>query len=264
MTENNRMNKLKIIKIGGNIIDNNNALTSFLDKFSKLEGPKVLVHGGGKLATQLAEKMNVPVKMNEGRRITDADTLDIITMVYAGKINKNIVAQLQASNCNAIGFSGADGNTIVSEKRPVKTVNYGFVGDVKKVNTHTLEVLINNNITPVFCAITHDENGQLLNTNADTIASELAIGFTSIYNTELYFCFEKNGVLEAIENDNSVIENINTETYKTLKNNNIIFEGMLPKLDNCFHAINNNVQKVCIGKSDMLFDTNSKHTTITK
>ncbi|MBF8148619.1 acetylglutamate kinase [Winogradskyella sp. F6397] len=258
------MKTLKVIKIGGNIIDNEAALSSFIKDFSTIEGPKVLVHGGGKLATKLANQMNVPVKMTEGRRITDAATLDIITMVYAGKINKNIVAQLEARQCNAIGFSGADGNTIISEKRPIKTIDYGFVGDVKKVNTATLEVLLNNNITPVFCAITHDENGQLLNTNADTIASELAIGLTSIFKTELYYCFEKNGVLENVENDDSVIENINTESYKTLKENNIIFEGMLPKLDNCFHAINKNVQKVCIGKSKMLFDANNKHTTITK
>lgn len=258
------MKTLKVIKIGGNIIDNENALASFIKDFSTISGPKVLVHGGGKLATKLASQMNIPVQMNEGRRITDAETLDIITMVYAGKINKNIVAQLQANQCNTIGFSGADGNTIISEKRPIKTIDYGFVGDVKKVNTDALEVLLNNHITPVFCAITHDENGQLLNTNADTIASELAIGFASIYNTELYYCFEKNGVLEDVNNDESVIENINTESYKTLKENNIIFEGMLPKLDNCFHAINKNVQKVCIGKSDMLFNKNNRHTTITQ
>ena len=258
------MKTLKIIKIGGNIIDNDNALASFLSEFAKLEGPKLLVHGGGKLATKLAKQMDIPVKMNDGRRITDADTLDIITMVYAGKINKNIIAQLQAGNCNAIGFSGADGNTIVSEKRPIKTVDYGFVGDVKKVNTDTLELLLKNNITPVFCAISHNKNGQLLNTNADTIASALAIGFASIYNTELYYCFEKNGVLEDVENDDSVIKNINTKTYKTLKTNNIIFEGMLPKLDNCFHAINHQVKKVCIGKSDMLFNANTIYTTIQK
>lgn len=258
------MKTLKVIKIGGNIIDNDSALQEFLKAFTTITGPKILVHGGGKLATKLAEQMQVEVKMTDGRRITDADTLDIITMVYAGKINKNVVAQLQANNCNAIGFSGADGNTIVSNKRPVKTVDYGFVGDVKKVNTETLEILLNNNITPVFCAISHDKNGQLLNTNADTIASELAIGFASIFKTELYYCFEKNGVLENVEEDNSVIENINTATYKELVENKVIFEGMLPKLNNCFHAINHMVQKVCIGKSSMLFNVNNKHTTITK
>lgn len=258
------MKTLKIIKIGGNIIDNSQALASFLSQFAKLEEPKVLVHGGGKLATQLARQMHIPVEMNEGRRITNADTLDIITMVYAGKINKNIVAQLQSHNCNAIGFSGADGNTIVSDKRPKEPIDYGFVGDVKQVHTSTLKLLLNNNIIPVFCAITHDENGQLLNTNADTIASELAIGLASNYNTELYYCFEKNGVLENVENDDSVIRNINTESYKTLKDNNIIFEGMLPKLDNCFHALHNKVNKVCIGKPEMLFKANTLFTTIQK
>ena len=258
------MKTLKIIKIGGNIIDNDDALSSFIKDFSTIKGPKILVHGGGKLATKLATQMNVPVTMIEGRRITDSDTLDIITMVYAGKINKNIVAQLQANNCNSIGFSGADGNTIVSNKRPTEPIDYGFAGDVKQVNTETLDILLQHNITPVFCAITHDKNGQLLNTNADTIASELAIGFASIYKTELYYCFEKNGVLEDVNNDDSVIENINTGSYQTLIKNGIIYEGMLPKLNNCFYAINHNVEKVCIGKSEMLFNTNTKHTTITK
>jgi len=258
------MKTLKIIKIGGNIIDDDNALKQFLKEFATIDSPKILVHGGGKLATKLAQQMQVKVKMVDGRRVTDQETLDIITMVYAGKINKNSVAQLQAYNCNAIGFSGADGNTIISDLRPSKPIDYGFAGDVKQVNTNILELLLDNNITPVFCAITHDRKGQLLNTNADTIASELAIGFASVYDTELYYCFEKNGVLEDVDNDASVIENINNKTYKTLIENGIIFEGMLPKLNNCFHAINHKVNKVCIGKLDMLFNLNSKHTTITK
>ena len=258
------METLKVIKIGGNIIDNSRALELFLSQFAKLKGPKVLIHGGGKLATKLAGKMSVPVKMNEGRRITDIDTLDIITMVYAGKINKNIVAKLQGNNCNAIGFSGADGNSIVSEKRPTQPIDYGFVGDVKQVNTNTLDLLLTHNITPVFCAITHNKNGQLLNTNADTIASELAIGFAPTYNTELYYCFDKNGVLKDITDDNSVVENINKNTYKSLIEDGIIADGMLPKLNNCFHAIHNEVNKVCIGKPDMLFKTNCLYTTIQK
>ncbi len=258
------METLKVIKIGGNIIDDSRALASFLNQFAQLRGPKLLVHGGGKLATQMAKQMNIPVKMNEGRRITDADTLDIITMVYAGKINKNIVAQLQANQCNAVGFSGADGNSIVSEKRPTQPLDYGFVGDVKQVNTSILTTLLNNNITPVFCAITHDEEGQLLNTNADTIASELAIGFAKHYKTELYYCFEKNGVLKEITDDNSVVVNINTQTYKNLIEEGIIVDGMLPKLNNCFYAINNQVNKVCIGKLSMLFESNSLYTTIQK
>ena len=258
------MKTLKVIKIGGNIIDNEAVLHSFLEDFSKIENPKILVHGGGKLATQLAEKMNIPVKMIDGRRITDQQTLDIITMIYAGKINKNIVAKLQTNQCNAIGFSGADGNTIVSEKRPVKDVDYGFVGDVVKVNTNTLELLLNHNVTPVFCAITHDKNGQLLNTNADTIASELAIGFTKLFKTELYYCFEKNGVLLDVNNNESVIENINTKSYQNLINEGVIADGMLPKLNNCLHAIQHSVAKVCIGKPDMLFNVSTKFTTIQK
>ena len=202
--------------------------------------------------------------MIDGRRITDLGTLDIITMVYAGKINKNITAKLQSNNCNAIGFSGADGNTIVSVKRPVKTIDYGYVGDVINVNTETLSVLLNNNVSPVFCAITHDQNGQLLNTNADTIASELAIGFAKNYKTELYFCFEKNGVLKDVNDDNSVIKHIDSKTYQALIKDGIIVDGMLPKLNNCFHAIKHNVDKVCIGKPDMLFNDTINHTTLTK
>jgi len=256
------METLKVIKIGGNIIDDEVALDSFLKDFAQLSSPKILVHGGGKLATKLANEMQVEVQMNEGRRITDAKTLDIITMVYAGKVNKTIVAKLQANSCNSIGFSGADGNSIISEKRPVQKIDYGFVGDVKKVNTTILKVLLENKITPVFCAITHDENGQLLNTNADTIASELAIAFAKEYSTELYYCFEKNGVLQNIQDDDSVIENINAETYQTLLKNGIIADGMLPKLNNCFHAIEHQVKKVCIGQPAMLFQKNIKHTTI--
>ncbi len=258
------METLKIIKIGGNIIDDSNALNSFLSNFKNLKGHKLLVHGGGKLATQLAKKLNIPVKLNNGRRITDADTLEIITMVYAGKINKTIVAKLQANDCNAIGFSGADGNTIISEKRPVQTVDYGFVGDIKFVKTDVLHMLLSANIVPVFCAITHDKNGQLLNTNADTIASELAIGLATTFKTELYYCFEKNGVLKDITNDDSVIETINSNSYKKLISDGRISDGMLPKLNNCFHALHNNVEKVCIGKPHMLFDTSATYTTIQK
>ena len=262
MTKNKQMKTLKIIKIGGNIIDNPALLNDFLVKLSKIEGPKILIHGGGKLATKLAHQMGIEVKMTNGRRITDADTLDIITMVYAGKINKNIVAALQANNCNAIGFSGADGNTIKSIKRPITNVDFGYVGDVTSVNNKVLKLLINENITPVFCAITHDKNGQLLNTNADTIASELASSFANDFFVELYYCFEKNGVLKDIHNEKSVIENINRKTYQDLIDKGIIADGMLPKLGNCFNAIKNNVYKVCIGKPEMLFIKNTKYTTI--
>ncbi len=256
------METLKIIKIGGNIIDNDEALMAFIKDFATIEGHKILVHGGGKIATKLANQMQIPVTMIDGRRITDKDTLDLITMVYAGKINKNIVAQLQAHYCNAVGFTGADGNTIVSVKRPVKTIDYGFVGDVKQVNFEALYVLLQSDFTPVFCAITHDENGQLLNTNADTIASRLATAFALHYNTELYYCFEKNGVLKDINDEDSVIELLDFETYQKLRADGVIADGMLPKLDNSFDAIANYISKVCIGKAEMLFNANSKHTTI--
>lgn len=258
------MKTLKIVKIGGNIIDNDVALSSFLEAFAAIESPKILIHGGGKLATQLANQLGLEVKMIDGRRITDQATLDLITMVYAGKINKTIVAQLQSKKCNAIGFSGADGNTIISKKRPLKPIDFGFVGDVKKVNTKTLQVLLEHNVTPVFCALTHDQNGQLLNTNADTIASELAIGFADHYQTELYYCFEKNGVLKDRNDENSVIKQITTTSYQNLIDTKIIVDGMLPKLNNCIHAIEKNVHKVCIGKPEMLFDTTANFTTITK
>ena len=256
-------NRLKIIKVGGNVIDNPIALKSFLKTVSTVEGPKILVHGGGKSATDLANKTGIEVKMVEGRRLTDAATLELITMVYAGKINKTIVAQLQALRCNAIGFTGADGNTISSIKRPMSTIDYGFVGDVQSVETSTLELLLEQSILPVFCAITHDNKGQLLNTNADTIASELAIAFAKMYQVELYYCFEKKGVLKDINDDNSVIETITKSSYEELLEAQLIFSGMLPKLNNCFHALEQNVSKVCIGTPEMLLDSEAVFTTLT-
>ena len=256
------MDIVKIIKVGGNIIDNPEALDHFLEQFATLQGPKVLVHGGGKLASKLAKDMQVPVNMVEGRRITDAETLDIITMVYAGKINKGIVAKLQAYKCNAIGFTGADGNTICSVKRPVKTIDYGFVGDIEQVNAGILQVLLQQRITPVFCAITHDNRGQLLNTNADTIASALAVGLSEFFKTELIYVFEKNGVLLSVDDDNSVIETINSEGYNTLKREGVIADGMLPKLTNCFDALKAGVSKVIIGNVTVISANPQKHTTL--
>ena len=258
-----KKNTLKIVKIGGNVIDNPQALTSFLTVFSSIKGPKILVHGGGKSATALAKKTGLEVQMVDGRRITDAATLELITMVYAGKINKTMVAQLQALNCNALGFTGADANTITSEKRPVSTLDYGFVGDVKNVETSTLELLLNHGVSPVFCALTHDQKGQLLNTNADTIASELAIAFASKFEVELYYCFEKNGVLKDVNDDSSVIEKITASSYKELLHAQVIYAGMLPKLNNCFHALEHQVSKVCIGKPEMLLDSQAIFTTLT-
>ena len=258
-----KLKTLKIVKIGGNVIDNPRELSSFLTVFSSIKGPKILVHGGGKSASALAHQMGLEVKMIDGRRITDAETLDLITMVYAGKINKRIVAQLQSIGCNSIGFTGADGNTIRSKKRPVSTVDYGFVGDVKNVETSTLKLLLDQEICPVFCAITHDKNGQLLNTNADTIASELAIAFSSQLEVELYFCFEKKGVLKDVNDDTSVIETITKSSYKKLVDAQLIFSGMLPKLNNCFYALDHKVSKVCIGSPEMLLNPEAIFTTLT-
>lgn len=258
------MKTLKVIKIGGKIIDNKVSLLSFLKDFSRLNGPKILVHGGGKLASDLSKKMNIPVQMIEGRRVTNLETLDIITMVYAGKINKYIVAKLQSFGCNSIGFSGADGNTIIANKRPEHPIDYGFVGDIVKVDVNIPKILINNNITNIFSAISHDEKGQLLNTNADTIASELAIAFSNDYEVELYYCFEKKGVLMHRNDENSVIKKITKKTYAELKASNIINEGMIPKLDNCFYALDRKVSSVFIGYPSMLFDQHSNFTTIQK
>jgi len=243
---------LSIIKIGGNIIDDPTELYQFLKDFSKIEGNKILVHGGGKSATKMAQSIGLTPQMIDGRRITDKPMLDVVVMIYAGEINKNIIAQLQANNTNAMGFSGADGNLIQSTKRNHSTIDYGFVGDVQKVNTSLLETLINIGIVPVFCAITHDKNGQLLNTNADTIASELAIALSKVFEVTLNYCFEKLGVLTDVDDENSVIQNINQELYSKLKAEKAIHSGMIPKLDNCFNSLSKGVQKIRIGHHNML------------
>jgi acetylglutamate kinase len=255
--------KLSIVKIGGNIIEDKSSLKDFLKLFSKLGGKKILVHGGGKLATQMASKLGVVSKMINGRRITDAETLEVITMVYGGLVNKNVVAQLQSLNINAIGLTGADANSIISDKRPIKEVDFGFVGDVKKVAHNSIDKLIQADFTPVFCAITHDGNGQLLNTNADTIASQVAVGMSNLYETSMYYCFELNGVLKNINDKNSVIKHIDSKVYKDLLNEGIIADGMLPKLENCFDALNNGVKTINMGNTSMLTKENDNFTKIT-
>jgi acetylglutamate kinase len=253
---------LSIIKIGGNIIDDSAELSQFLADFSKIKGNKILVHGGGKSATKMAKSIGLEPVMIDGRRITDKPMLDVVVMIYAGEINKNIVAQLQANNNNAMGFSGADGNLIQSTKRNHPTIDYGFVGDIQKVNTSLLESLINNEIVPIFCAITHNGKGQLLNTNADTIASELAIAASEIYEVTLNYCFEKAGVLTDIKDENSVIRQINSGLYSKLKKEGAIHSGMIPKLDNCFNSLSKGVQKIKIGHHRMLKDENAICTSI--
>lgn len=256
------MDKLSVVKIGGNVIEDALTLQSFLKDFAQMQGAKILVHGGGKKATAMAEKMGIPVQMIEGRRITDAQNLDIITMLYGGKINKNIVAQLQNSGCNALGLSGADGNAIRAIKRPVKTIDYGFVGDVVEINTDLFQILLKGEYTPVCCAITHDQKGQLLNTNADTIAATLAQGLSKYFEVSLWYCFEKQGVLKNIEDDDSLIQNITPEKYKNLKAKQVIHSGMIPKIDNCFDALANGVREVKIGAPKMIAGI-SQHTTLT-
>lgn len=246
------MDKLSVVKIGGNVIENRRALAAFLNDFAALEGSKIIVHGGGKEATLMAQQLGIPVQMIDGRRVTDAATLDLITMVYGGKINKTIVAQLQALGCNALGFTGADGNSITALKRSPQPVDFGFVGDVSKVETALLKVLFQQGITPVFCAITHDGVGQLLNTNADTVAASLAKALATDFEVQLMYCFEKKGVLENVEDDASVLPKINAELYEKLKRENKIHSGMLPKLHNCFDALQQGVKHVFIGDAEMI------------
>jgi acetylglutamate kinase len=254
------MQALHIIKIGGNVIDNSENLHRFLKDFTALKGYKILVHGGGKVATQIGESMGVEAQMVDGRRITDIDTLRIVTMVYAGLINKNIVAQLQRYGTNAIGLTGADGDFIRAKKRPVKTIDYGFVGDISEdsINPGNISKLLDAGFTPVFCALTHDGEGQMLNTNADTIASALAVALSGRYETTLVYCFEKKGVLMDVNDDDSLIREIDPERYEKLKIEKVIHSGMLPKLDNAFTAISCGVKAVIIGHSDDLGQLDNK------
>jgi len=248
------MKQLTIIKIGGNVIDNSANLHQFLLDFTALPGDKILVHGGGKIATELGESLGVEAKMIEGRRVTDIETLRIVTMVYAGLINKNMVAQLQAKGSNAIGLTGADGNIIKAKKRPVKEIDYGFVGDLDEhsVSSTTLDSLLKAGLVPVLCAITHNGDTQLLNTNADTIASSVAVAMSALYETRLVYCFEKKGVLRDVNDDDSVVREIKTNEFDSLKADGTVQGGMIPKLHNAFEAIKKGVSAVYIGKADEL------------
>jgi acetylglutamate kinase len=239
-------NQLIIIKIGGNVVDNPSVLSKVLDDFAKIPQRKILVHGGGKIADVLLKKLNIEPQKIEGRRITDEDTLDVVTMVYAGLINKKIVAQLQARACNAMGLTGADLNAILAHKRTKGNIDYGFAGDIDAVNTEGVAALLDIAQTLVFAPITHDKNGQLLNTNADTIASTLAVSLSSKFKTTLKYVFEKKGVLSDVNDEDSVISNINFDDFQTGKSDGTFFEGMIPKLDNAFDAMKNGVQSVVI------------------
>ncbi|PXW14716.1 N-acetylglutamate kinase [Chryseobacterium sp. CBTAP 102] len=246
--------KLYIIKIGGALIDDEELLTQFLEQFSEIQEKKILVHGGGKLATTLADKLGIEQKMINGRRITDKETLDIVTMVYAGGINKNIVEKLQQKKCNAIGFSGADGNLIKAKKREHPEIDFGFVGDISKksVNRKLVSKLMKLNLVPVFSAITHDRKGNLFNTNADTIASVMAQALSEKYEVELLYCFDKEGVLEDVNDPESVIKSVTEEDFTTLKEEGKLHKGILPKLENALGAVKNNVEKVFLIKETEL------------
>lgn len=248
------IDKLWVIKIGGHIIDHPEGLSRFLDRFASLRGHKVLVHGGGKIATRMAADLGIEATLVAGRRITDEAMLRVVTMVYAGLTNKQVVAGLQARKCNALGLSGADGNCIKAVKRPVKEIDYGFVGDIlpASVDDEAVTTLMEGGFVPVFSAITHDGQGQLLNTNADTIASALAVALSSRYDTSLVYCFEKRGVLRDVENEDSVIPEIRAAEFEELQATGIVADGMVPKLHNAFDAIAKGVREVCIGHADDL------------
>jgi len=246
------LEKIYIIKIGGNILDDEQQLHSFLQNLVSIEEKKILVHGGGKLASFTSMKLGIEPKMHNGRRNTDADTLQVVTMVYAGWINKSIVAELNGLGVNAIGLCGADAQILPAEKRPVRDVDYGFAGDIlqEKVNSEFISGLIEKGLLPVIAPITADGNGQLLNTNADTIASVIAVALAEKYKVHLVYCFEKKGVLMDVSDDNSVLHNLDAASYNQLKSQGVIDKGMLPKLDNAFEALQKGVYKVLIGHAD--------------
>lgn len=240
------MNKLTIIKVGGKIVEEEDSLKALLIDFSKIEGRKLLVHGGGRSATKIAAQLGIESQMVNGRRITDAETLKVVTMVYAGLVNKTIVAKLQALDINALGLTGADLNLIQSEIRPVKEVDYGFVGDVKSVDAGIISDLIEKGVVPVLAPLTHDKKGNMLNTNADTIAGETAKALAPHFDVSLVYCFEKKGVLRDENDENSVIAEITPEIFADYVAQGVIQGGMIPKLENAFDALNAGVKEVII------------------
>ncbi len=244
------MNTLTVIKIGGNVIDDPAALTRFLTAFAGLPSAKVLIHGGGKVATQVADKLGIQTTMVEGRRITDQPMLDVVTMVYGGLVNKQIVAKLQALDVNAIGLTGADAGTVLAKKRPVNDIDYGMVGDIDEVNSGQIQFFLHQDLTPVFAPLTYSEAGELLNTNADTMASAIAVDMVKHNTVTLVYCFEKKGVLADPNDDNSVINELTPSIYAEHKAAGTINKGMIPKLDNAFKALTNGVSKVVICHAD--------------
>ena len=256
------MNKLFIIKIGGNVIDNEELLSSFLSSIAQINAKKIIVHGGGKVATKIGKQLNIEPNYFNGRRITDDATIDLVTMVYGGLVNKKMVAQLQSKGVNAIGLTGADANIIPAIKRVVKEIDFGWVGDIiiPDINSDGVNLMINAGLVPVFAPLTHDGDGHMLNTNADTIASSLAIALSKEYDVRLIYCFEKKGVLEDVNDLNSIISFINKEKYAQLLADNKLFEGILPKLENAFTAIDAGVHEVLIGDAmDLLQNISSNN-----
>ena len=248
------MEKITVVKIGGNVIDDPVVLKRFIAEFAALPGPKILVHGGGKLATRLAQKLELNVQMVDGRRITDTGTLDVVTMVYAGLVNKQLVAGLQAAGCNALGLSGADGNAVTARRRNPEPIDYGFVGDIERIDSALLGRLLEAGITPVFCAIMHDGHGTLLNCNADSVASAVALGAAQVAPAELVFCFEKSGVLRDPDDEATLIREITAESYAALKEDGTVSKGMIPKIENALKAVANGVRSVTIKHSDNLLN----------
>lgn len=244
------MDRLTIIKVGGKVVEESESLNALLDQFKKISGNKLLVHGGGRTATLIAKNLGIETEMVDGRRITSAEMLEVVTMVYGGLVNKKIVAALQARGMNAVGLTGADFNLIEAHKRPVKEVDYGFVGDVDDVNVSELRLLIDENVVPVVAPLTHDGKGQILNTNADTIAAELATELANYYNVYLFYCFEKKGVLSNPEDDHSVIYELDKQNFAQYAQNGVISEGMIPKLDNGFRAKQKGVREVLITNAE--------------
>lgn len=253
------MEKLTLIKVGGKIVEEADTLKHLLRDFAAIEGYKVLVHGGGRSATKIASQLGIESKMVNGRRITDADMLHVVTMVYGGLVNKNIVAGLQALDVNALGLTGADMNIMRSEKRPVAEVDYGFVGDVKEVNADLLATLIKQGIVPVLTPLTHDKKGNMLNTNADTIAGEAAKALAKHFDVTLMFCFEKKGVLLDENDDDSVIPELSWEEFQHYVEEGVIQGGMIPKLENAFQAIDAGVKEVIITKASEIEKGNGTH-----
>lgn len=258
---------LTIVKIGGNIVDHPSSLEQFLKDYHSIPGAKVLVHGGGKIASVLSKKMGIEPMMFEGRRITDSDTLKIVTMVYGGLVNKNIVAQLQSLGTNALGLTGADGNIILSHKRVHPSIDFGYVGDIDHVDGRKIQSLIQAGFCPIFAPLTHDLEGSMLNTNADTVASEIAIALSPYYRVQFFYCFEKKGLLKDINDDNSSLPHITLDEIQALKENGTIVEGMIPKVDNISNAIKRGVDKVrlCHAEdiSDIVLKKQSKGTLFT-